>query len=305
MSMLKGLALALSAVAVVANPLPLSRPSRVVPRDPPAPSAFPLGDACGNEWKYLNFNPEDDTDKSHLQTLHDIICSGELRAVSSWGAYSATHSNAVYQRYFPLSDDEDDFEDHVNSVLSKIAGESSTDGMIGQVVATFVVDNLDFAGTCAADDTTLAYTDTDSLDDREKIHFCDIAWGRPNAQTRSGQCDTFGAFPSTNMDTFSRVALHEMMHYSSVGPPSSLGEQIQDVSNADDSKAYDPPRVHGLVDPDQDDNSVVAEINADSYAWMALDSWISMICSDDQPTYFQFFPQNPPAYEHDDDSDDE
>lgn len=99
------------------------------------------------------------------------------------------------------------------------------------------------------------------------------------------------------MDTFSRVALHEMMHYSSVGPPSTLGEQIQDVFNVDRKVAYDPPRVHGLVDKNQDNNPALTEINADSYAWMALDTWVSMTCSNDQATYDQFFEQNPPAYD--------
>ncbi|KAI0429121.1 hypothetical protein F5Y09DRAFT_268536 [Xylaria sp. FL1042] len=300
MSSSKFLVMALSAISVVANPIPLDQPTRVVPRSPPTPSAYPLGAACGNEWQYLNFKPNDNTDKAHLQTLHDIICSGEVRALARAGVDAATKTNAVYKRYFPLTDEEDDFEGHVISVLSRIAG---TDGMIGQVVGAFVVDNLDFAGTCAANDLTLAYTNTDDLDDREKIHFCDIAWARPNTQTRSTQCSTFGNFPSTNMDTFSRVALHEMTHYSTVGPDSALKEQIRDVKNADGSTAYDPPRVHGLIDPDQDDNPALTEINADSYAWMSLDAWISMTCSTNAATYDTFFPQNPPAYEPDDDSD--
>ncbi|KAI2625595.1 hypothetical protein GGR54DRAFT_506552 [Hypoxylon sp. NC1633] len=217
-----------------------------------------------------------------------------MRAISSWGLKAVSDADLIYERYFPLSDEEDDYEGHVKSVLEKIAGESSTDGMIGEVVASFVVDNKDFAGTCS-EEGTHAYTDTDDLDDREKIHFCDISWDLPNAAARSGQCGDFDSFPSTKMDTFSRVALHEMTHYSSVGPPSALGLQITDVQNADKSLAYDPPRVHGLVDEQQDDNADLAEINADSYAWMALDAWVSMTCSDDSTKYNQFF-EDPPAY---------
>ncbi|KAI1178866.1 hypothetical protein F4777DRAFT_575520 [Nemania sp. FL0916] len=224
---------------VAATPVSFSPPSRVLSRDdPPAPSAFPLGDACGNEWQYLNFDPDNDNDKGHLQTLHDIICGGEMRALSSAGAGAGGAGNLVYKRYFPLSDEEDDFQGHVDSVLTKIAGQSSEEGSIGMVVGSFVVDNLDFAGTCAEADT-LAYTDTDHLDEREKIKFCDIAWNRPNLQTRSMQCGDFDPFPSTKMDTFSRVALHEMTHYSSVSPPSTLGQQIKDVINEDGARAYD------------------------------------------------------------------
>lgn len=72
-----------------------------------------------------------------------------------------------------------------------------------------------------------------------------------------------------------------MTHYSSVGPPSALGQQIIDVTNADGYGAYDPDRCHGLIDPAQDDNPAVTEINADSYAWMAQDAYFSFACTTD------------------------
>ncbi|KAI1812526.1 hypothetical protein GGS20DRAFT_591637 [Poronia punctata] len=161
-----------------------------------------------------------------------------------------------------------------------------------------------FAGTCKDEEGTLAYTETDKDDNREKIKFCDIAWNRPTADERSKQCGDFDAFPSTKMDTFSRVALYEMTHYSSVGPDSGLGEQIKDVSNADGFRAFDPLRVYGLIDPKQDDNEAVAEINADSYAWMSLDAWLSRRCADNPNKPDAFFTKNPPAYDPEDEGDD-
>lgn len=125
---------------------PLPSPSNVVDKraDPPAPSAYPLGDACGNEWQYLNFNPDDDTDKGRLQKLHDVICIGELRALSSWGAKAAsdakTSINEAYDLYFATENP--DSRDVVNDVLMMIAGQSSTEGMIGEIVGTMIVDNL-------------------------------------------------------------------------------------------------------------------------------------------------------------------
>ncbi len=100
------------------------------------------------------------------------------------------------------------------------------------------------------------------------------------------------------MDAFSRIALHEMTHYSSVGPATSLAQQIRDATNADGSSAYDPPRAHGLLDSHQDDNPVVTEINADSYAWMSLDAWISRKCSPNSSgnDWAGYFTQDPPAY---------
>lgn len=142
MSLSKAISLALAVAAVRASPI-LNNPSRVVHRaDPPAPSSYPLGDACGHEWQYLNFNPEDETDKAHLETLHDVLCIGEMRAVSSYAEGAAARALAPYKRYFAVSDEEDDFQSHVKDVLHLIAGESSTDGAVGSIVGTFVVDNL-------------------------------------------------------------------------------------------------------------------------------------------------------------------
>ena len=321
MSLSKVLSLALVVALARASPV-LSNPSRVLRRDPPTPSAYPLGDACGHEWQYLNFNPDDDTDKAHLQTLHNVICSGEMRAISDFGQLSAQDVLAPYKRYFPESDDEDDFQTHVKDVLGLITGTSSSDGAIGAVVGTFVVDNLgelhirfvassrsplirsaDFAANDpdeadCTDEGTLAYTLTDQLDDREKIHFCDPSWTRGSAG--DVDCASLDPFPSTKMDAFSRIALHEMTHYSSVGPETSLAQQIKDVTNEDGQPAYDPPRVHGLLDPAQDDNPAVTEINADSYAWMSLDAFISDKCStdDDGNNWASYFTQDPPPYEH-------
>ena len=61
MALSKAFALALvAAAAVQATPIS-SPPSKVIARaDPPKPSSYPLGDACTNEWQYLNFNREDD-----------------------------------------------------------------------------------------------------------------------------------------------------------------------------------------------------------------------------------------------------
>ena len=326
MSLSKVLSIALVVAVARASPV-LNSPSRVLRRDPPAPSAYPLGDACGHEWQYLNFNPDDDTDSAHLQTLHNVICSGEMRAISSYGQASAPDALAPYKRYFPESDEEDDFQTHVNDTLGLIAGTSSTDGAIGTVVGTFVIDNLgellirfvassplvsfmysplirlvDFGANFpnepdCTDVSTLAYTLTDQLDSREKIHFCDPSWTRGSAG--DVDCASLDPFPSTKMDSFSRIALHEMTHYSSVGPATSLAQPIIDVLNADDQDAYDPPRVHGLVDPAQDDNPAVTEINADSYAWMSLDAWISRKCAADSSgnNWASFFTQDPPPYE--------
>lgn len=50
MSLSKALSLALFVAVARINPV-LSNPSRVLPREPPVPSAYPLGDACDHEWQ--------------------------------------------------------------------------------------------------------------------------------------------------------------------------------------------------------------------------------------------------------------
>lgn len=155
--------------------------------------------------------------------------------------------------------------------------------------------NLENGPNCD-DANTLGYTDTDTLDNREKIHFCDPAWTRGSAG--DVDCGSLDPYPSTKIDSFSRIALHEMTHYSSVGPPSKLGEQIIDVKSADGNYAYEPDRVHGLIDPDQDGQPGLPESNADSYAWLSLDAWISDHCSPDATgnDWQNYFTQDPPNY---------
>jgi hypothetical protein len=52
---------------------------------------------------------------------------------------------APYKRFFPLTDEVenyDDLQDNVVEVLELIMGTSSSDGAIGSIVESFVVDNL-------------------------------------------------------------------------------------------------------------------------------------------------------------------
>jgi len=154
--------------------------------------------------------------------------------------------------------------------------------------------------TCE-DEGTLAYTtydgdeddpDTDGL---EKTHFCETAYSSKSFDEVISDCAALDAYPSEKMDTFSRVVLHEMTHYSSVGDLVDGGE-IKDVTMDDGERAYDPQRAHALIDASQGNffNPAVTEINADNYAWMALDALVSRLCAgpDDGD---DFFTENPPS----------
>lgn len=83
------------------------------------------------------------------------------------------------------------------------------------------------------------------------------------------------------MDTFSRIALHEMTHYTSVDPPNVDSEMIQDVQMTGGETASGTVNAHALVDKTQADyfNPALAENNADNYAWTALDALVSRNCT--------------------------
>jgi hypothetical protein len=321
-----------------------------LPRELPTPSDYPGKEgACEHEWKYLNFDKDDSTDQKRLEKLHHTICSGEMRALTSYGSGAAERLLAPYKRFFPLTDEVenyDDLQDNVVEVLELIMGTSSSDGAIGSIVESFVVDNLGMSqpkNTClplyrrqsrwplstdyndkypkaankevCSTEGTEAYTSFDDgvgnieADGLEKIHFCPIAWDRPQFDAIVADCEgNTDAYPSEKMDTFSRIALHEMTHMSTVGPPIIADPedddddgQIKDVSLYDDEgafAAYGPINAHALADPEQGDyyNPDLTQTNADNYAWMALDALVSRHCASDPSgdMWQGFFTESPP-----------
>ena len=124
---------------------------------------------------------------------------------------------------------------------------------------------------------------------------CNPAWRKPDLD--SIQCDNLDKYASFKMDTFSRIAVHEMFHYSSVGPKSTFDALVRDNTNDDGIVAYFPRRAHGLADELQDGQPGQAEGNADNYAWLAMDSYFSVHCSQNPGDYQHYF-QDPPKYIH-------
>lgn len=89
--------------------------------------------------QYLNFDPTVEKDITQLKILHNVICIGELRALSAWGGEAAKDSKTSINEAFDLFFDSDNADD-VNSVLMRIAGQSSSEGMIGVPVGKMIVD---------------------------------------------------------------------------------------------------------------------------------------------------------------------
>lgn len=89
----KALSIALFVALSCASPLP-KEPTKVLPRALPTPSDYPFDDgSCEQEWKYLNFNKNDDTDKAHLEKLHWVISYRQIRSVLKSGRVDYFHVN--------------------------------------------------------------------------------------------------------------------------------------------------------------------------------------------------------------------
>lgn len=157
--------------------------------------------------------------------------------------------------------------------------------------------HLDFGGPygySCDEEGELGYTVNDEEGDGlDKIHFCPIAYEKPNLD--SIDCGSLDSYPSEKMDTFSRVVLHEITHGRNVGPESELASRIIDKVNDDGEPAYDIRRAHALVDEDR----MLHTINADNYAFMCLDAWVSWDCTprENRDAWASFFPDPPPPYE--------
>lgn len=156
----------------------------------------------------------------------------------------------------------------------------------------------------------LAYTAVDKpsgdddkigYDGLEKTHFCPDVWTRKDFSKTTKNCGALGPYPSEKMDTFSRIALHEMTHYTSVDPPNVDGEMIQDVQVTGGETASGTVNAHALVDKTQADyfNPALAENNAENHAWTALDALISRHGTETPSggDWQGFFKQNPPKIE--------
>jgi hypothetical protein len=101
-----------------------------------------------------------------LEKLHHIICSGEMRALTSYGSGAAERLLAPYKRFFPLTvpDDEeenhDDLQDNIVEVLELIMGTSSSDGAIGSIVeslsSTILVSHSQITPACHYPENSLA-----------------------------------------------------------------------------------------------------------------------------------------------------
>lgn len=196
---------------------------------PPEPSHYPGGDTpeCPNEPLYFNFDVSKPGELKRVQRLHQVYCN-EFPVLTVAGRTATTNSDrTIYERFFPESDEDDDYKDRVNDIWNMLF--DFTAEKPSALVSSFIFDNNDWKKECGetsganlspgSESLPLgAYTDVDPADGREKTHFCLVVY--EYIDLASITCDTLDSYPSTQMDTTGRIMLHEFTHYSTVGPKS-------------------------------------------------------------------------------------
>ncbi|KAF7521258.1 hypothetical protein G7054_g12503 [Neopestalotiopsis clavispora] len=279
-------------------------PARVVVRQT-EPSSYPGGDGdpCTNEFKYLNFDVNDDTQLSRVKAIHQAACTGLPQLLVLGYENLDDEDTTVFARFFS---NDADTNDDVGQVYSALVDTSN--GEFTSIVGDMIIDNNDFKSYCTesggdggSEDggENLGYEDVDDADGAdglEKFHLCDTSFNDFPTLPSDNECGETLDHPDINMDSLSRLLLHEMLHYSTVGED-IFGSRIVDVLNEDTERAYYPQRTHGLVDANQDDDAASAVTNADSYAWHATNSYFKYACNNvEEPGPNGGNWNDPPAY---------
>jgi hypothetical protein len=230
------------------------------------PSAFPGdGAACTNEPKYINFDVSKPADKAKVNKLHEAFCNGIGPMFERAAHFVEAANRVIYERWFVEDDKADPPEDEqVLSVYERLWDRENHHAQ--PLVANFIFDNMDFLGQCGVDGKDVAgYTGLDENgDDLEKTHFCPVAFEFPT-HPDGNACNELSPYPDVNMESLSRIMVHELTHYKTVGEESEVGFGIIDAKSNDGLAAYYPSRCHALKTEKPD----LVNINADNYAWLA------------------------------------
>ncbi|KAI9802277.1 MAG: hypothetical protein M1833_001783 [Piccolia ochrophora] len=217
--------------------------------DDPKPSDYPYGDAFTNEFKWLNWDKEDEDHKKDAKKIHDAF--GEWRDLVKEGAVAAADKDgAIFKRWFGKQDDPDEIKNVFGNMWS---GSSAT-----KEVKEMVCDRKDFKDSCTKNPTWNAYT----MADTGHFHICPK--GMKGGLASENKCGDLDDSCSSKMRSLSLTLLHEMTHYNRIGSDARGEIAVIDVK----SGAYD---CFKLSNDDKGDN-------AQNYAWLAADAYYSKTC---------------------------
>ncbi|RYP82821.1 hypothetical protein DL769_001518 [Monosporascus sp. CRB-8-3] len=125
----------------------------------------------------------------------------------------------------------------------------------------------DPTGACAADEHLGGYVDTDGGDGLGGFHLCDatLEFSVMPSVSESGDLSDV---PDVNMENVARLILHEILHGSTVGSESGMG-QIVGTQNSEGIVAYCSQHTHTLVE----ENPGPVTADSDGHTWLANNSY--------------------------------
>jgi hypothetical protein len=213
-----------SEVSIILTFIRRPDPKNLTQRKNPEPSAYPgTGTAFTNEWKYVNFDMNDEAQAAAVETIHNAFDGMRRIALAGLSDASGTEET-IFGRFFDLDTSEgNERTAEVIPVFRNIIPSENADGSpnsnddVNAIFTEFIIDNEDFNKANGREPNcefpgVQAYTEPD----QSRTHFCLIGLEIVDVSTLSCESD-LDDFPSDKMDNTGRVALHEAVHYNQIG----------------------------------------------------------------------------------------
>jgi hypothetical protein len=216
----------------------------------PQPSDYPLPPGPYiNEFKYVNWDPTDDTQKAQLEKIHEAF--GEWRQMAAEALQLVENNDeTVIKRWYG-----DEPRNELRGVFANMWDKNS--GQATTQVSQMVCDKEDFDNYCGPNPTANAYT----RDQTGRFHICPK--GLRKKLNVGKQCSDLDPSCSKEMRTLPMVLLHEMTHYTEIGE-AATGIRIVDEA----SGAYACFKLKSSEKAD----------NAQNYAWIAGEAYWGNFC---------------------------
>lgn len=217
----------------------------------------------------MNYNEKSSEDKGDRFIVHSAFVPFAQIMQAGISAVADT-ADDTYDRWFPANVKQGsgkpsvDGRGYVSNVYRQLLAPGSNPSPQPRV-KTLVHDHNDFGKTCKPD--TNAYM----AGRIGQFHVC-----KPKGLLNQpmiaapANCSSFGTQVSSAMHSLSATLIHEFMHWNQVGEavPNSVGH-ITDV-------LYGPSNCMRLA---RGADKQKTFINADSYAWMALNAYYNSVCN--------------------------
>ena len=175
----------------------VARSASLVVRADPEPSDYPYGTPETNEFKWVNWDPENEDDKTDGKKIHQAFVEWKNLVAKGAGA-AATKDGATFVRWMGKNHEDPAVPDETKNVFANMwDGSNASDK-----VAKMVCDRKDFDNFCT--DRRSAYMKADT----GRFHVCPRGLKLP--QLTEIVCDNLDKSCSAKMRDLAMTLLHEM-----------------------------------------------------------------------------------------------